>query len=251
MAETISKLFGPLAHPLTAPPVAPLPEADLPEHGDAAASWSYDALKLALDGTLAALVLIMTAPVVLLAAVLVKLTSRGPAFYTQVRVGRHERLFTIYKLRTMTVDSEAATGAVWCRAGDPRVTPLGRLLRATHIDEFPQLLNVLRGEMSLIGPRPERPEIVNTLETKIDGYMRRLEVLPGISGLAQIQLPPDTCLEEVRRKLICDLHYIGHRSIGLDLRIMICTGVFLAGVPLRWSRRLLRIPEPLQTARAS
>lgn len=205
----------------------------------------YLAFKPVLDAVLAALLLFLTAPLVLLGALLVRLTSRGAAFYTQERMGRDGQPFVIYKLRTMYLNSEAATGAVWSYAGDPRVTPLGRILRATHIDEFPQLLNVLWGEMSLSGPRPERPEIVENLRSRIEGYTERLRVRPGITGLAQVQLPPDTCLEEVRQKLVCDRYYIEHLNAALDLRIMLCTGLFLCGVPLIWSRRWLRIPDPL------
>src|SRR5205085_8417032 len=120
---------------------------------------------------------------------------------------------------------EAGTGAVWAKKGDPRITPLGRLLRATHIDEFPQLLNVLRGDMSLTGPRPERPEIVEYLRSKVPGYSDRLRVRPGITGLAQVQLPPDVNLEGVWKKLVCDMHYIEHFSGWLDWRILLCTGL--------------------------
>jgi lipopolysaccharide/colanic/teichoic acid biosynthesis glycosyltransferase len=195
------------------------------------------------------ILLVLTAPVVLLAAIAVKLTSRGPAFYTQTRVGQDGQLFTIYKLRTMAHNCEARTGAVWSVRGDPRVTLVGKFLRATHIDEFPQLINVILGHMSLIGPRPERPEIVTVLQDKIDGYTDRLEVRPGITGLAQVQLPPDVDLNGVRRKLACDRYYIQHLSAGLDLRIGLCTLLLMLGVPLSLSRRLLRIPQPLNGLR--
>jgi lipopolysaccharide/colanic/teichoic acid biosynthesis glycosyltransferase len=116
---------------------------------------------------LALIGLILTAPIVLLAAVLIKLTSRGPAFYTQVRVGKDGRLFTIYKLRTMFHHAEAATGPIWSAPGDCRISPIGKILRASHLDELPQLFNVLLGHMSLIGPRPERPEIVQKLQSRM------------------------------------------------------------------------------------
>lgn len=212
----------------------------------AARPRGYEAYKPWIDFALAAALLVVTAPVVLLAALLVKLTSRGPAFYTQVRVGQDGRLYTIYKLRTMVRDSESGTGAVWAKEGDPRVTAVGRILRATHIDELPQLINVLWGDMSLSGPRPERPEIVDYLKTKIPNYVERLRVRPGITGLAQVQLPPDVNLRGVRNKLVCDLHYIEHLGAWLDWRILACTGLFFLGVPLAVSRRLLCIPEPLR-----
>ena len=150
----------------------------------------------------------LAAPLILLAMALVKLTSRGPAIYRQVRAGLGGRPFTIYKIRTMAHDCEARTGPVWATADDPRVTPLGRFLRRSHLDELPQLWNVLRGEMSLVGPRPERPEFVAQLQRAIPDYRRRLQVPPGVTGLAQVQLPPDTDLAGVRRKLVYDLYYI-------------------------------------------
>jgi lipopolysaccharide/colanic/teichoic acid biosynthesis glycosyltransferase len=200
----------------------------------------------AADRTLALIAFVMLAPLLVLAAILVKLTSRGPAVYGQVRVGKDGALFTLYKLRTMYHNSEAESGVVWSTSGDPRVTPVGRVLRATHIDELPQLINVLRGEMSLIGPRPERPEIVEFLRARIERYEERLAVLPGISGLAQVQLPPDVDLDGVRRKLVCDRYYIHHRGAWLDLRILICTALFFVGIRLHFSRRFLRIAEPLR-----
>lgn len=210
-------------------------------------SW-YWSCKPFVEAALALTLLLVSAPITLLAALLVKLTSRGSAFYSQIRVGRGGRPFQIFKLRTMYKDSEVKTGVVWSMKGDPRVTRIGRILRATHIDEFPQLFNVLMGEMSLSGPRPERPEIVQYLQTKIANYTDRLQVRPGITGLAQVQLPPDVDLAGVRRKLTCDLYYIQHFSAWLDGRIMICTGLFLLGIPLAWSRPLLLIPDPLLTA---
>lgn len=208
-------------------------------------SW-YISYKPVFDFVLALWLLIITSPLTLIAALLVKLTSRGPAFYSQRRVGFRGKLFTIFKLRTMVVDSESETGAVWAKKGDTRITPIGRVLRATHVDEFPQLVNILLGQMSLIGPRPERPEIVDYLQQKIDGYTDRLQVRPGITGLAQVQLPPDVDLAGVKRKLVCDVHYIKNFAAGLDLRILLCTGFLLIGIPLSVSRRLLYIPEPLK-----
>ncbi|MGH7128862.1 MAG: sugar transferase, partial [Planctomycetaceae bacterium] len=142
-----------------------------------------------MDFGAALVLLLLVAPVVLAAALLVKLTSRGPAFYLQTRLGRNGREFRLLKLRTMVHNAEALTGAVWAQKNDPRVTRVGNVLRNTHIDEFPQLLNVLLGHMSLVGPRPERPEIVAGLEWKLPNYRDRLHVRPGITGIAQLNLP--------------------------------------------------------------
>src|SRR5262249_20718427 len=154
----------------------------------------------------------------------------GPAIYSQVRLGRGGRPFLIYKLRTMYHKCEAETGPQWCAKGDPRVTPVGRFLRTTHIDELPQLWNVLRGDMSLVGPRPERPEIIDELERHLAGYRNRLSVKPGVTGLAQIQLPSDTTVESVREKLILDLCYVQRFGAWLDFRIQVGTILYLAGV---------------------
>src|SRR5439155_3688120 len=135
------------------------------------------------------------------AALLITLSSPGPVVYTQTRLGRSGRRFTIYKLRTMRHNCEAASGIRWATKGDSRVTRVGKMLRATHIDELPQLVNVIRGDMSLVGPRPERPEIAAGLAQAIRDYPLRHRVRPGVTGLAQIQLQADTDLGSVRRKL--------------------------------------------------
>jgi lipopolysaccharide/colanic/teichoic acid biosynthesis glycosyltransferase len=168
----------------------------------------------------------------------VKLTSRGPAFYSQFRLGLNGRPFRIYKIRTMRQDAERHSGACWSTRGDPRVTLLGRFLRKTHLDELPQLWNVLRGDMSLVGPRPERPEFVPTLERAIPGYRDRLLVRPGVTGLAQVRLEADTDLDSVRRKLLYDLEYVRTVSLWLDVRLVICTAFHMAGVPYRTLGRL-------------
>ena len=141
-----------------------------------------------------------------------RLTSPGPAIYTQKRLGKDGVPFTIYKLRTMRHDCERATGPRWAARRDSRVTPVGRVLRALHLDELPQFWNVLRGDMSLVGPRPERPEIAAVLTQSIPDYPLRLAVRPGLTGLAQVQFPADTDLESVRRKLDADLRYIDRRG---------------------------------------
>jgi lipopolysaccharide/colanic/teichoic acid biosynthesis glycosyltransferase len=210
----------------------------------------YPPVKAAADTVIAALLFVVALPVVLLAALLVKLTSRGPAFYTQSRLARGGRSFKIYKLRTMIHNCESLTGPRWAMPGDPRVTAIGRFLRATHLDELPQLLNVLRGEMSLVGPRPERPEFVPELERALPAYRQRLNVKPGVTGLAQLQLPPDTDIGSVRRKLAHDLYYIRHLSLWLDLRLIVGTGLYALGVSYRVLRRLLGIPGSTQIERA-
>jgi lipopolysaccharide/colanic/teichoic acid biosynthesis glycosyltransferase len=187
-------------------------------------------LKTAFDYSLAAVLLILTAPLVAFCAVLVRLTSRGPAFYSQQRVGQFGRVFTIYKLRTMYHQCERLTGPKWSVPGDPRVTPVGRVLRACHVDELPQLVNVLRGQMSLIGPRPERPEIAAQLARSIEDYNARSSVLPGITGHAQVHLPPDTSVADVRDKVRLDRHYLGRLSFWFDLVTLARTGLKVAGL---------------------
>jgi lipopolysaccharide/colanic/teichoic acid biosynthesis glycosyltransferase len=206
--------------------------------------------KVAFDAALAAVGLVVGAPFLLLAFVLVKLTSRGPFLYSQTRLGLGGKPYTIYKVRTMAHNCESRSGARWSTPGDPRVTPVGRFLRQSKIDELPQLWNVLKGEMSLVGPRPERPEFVPQLERVIPHYRRRLEVRPGLTGLAQVQLPPDTDLTSVRRKLACDVWYVEHLSLWLDVRIVFATVGYVLKVPARLTCRLLGVPcgEPVQAA---
>jgi lipopolysaccharide/colanic/teichoic acid biosynthesis glycosyltransferase len=185
---------------------------------------SYFFWKGVFDWVLAFLLFILTMPVVLLAIGVVRLTSKGPGIYKQVRLGKDGRAFTIYKIRSMRADAELATGPVWAARKDNRVTPVGKFIRKTHIDELPQLYNVLRGEMSLIGPRPERPEFVNELEKRIDGYFFRLSVKPGVTGLAQLNQASDVNINDVRQKLVYDFEYIEKASFGFDCRI-ICGSV--------------------------
>ena len=174
--------------------------------------------------------LVLFLPVIALLVLVVRLTSRGPGLYNQIRVGKGGRAFVLYKIRTMRVDAEANTGPVWTSTKDPRVTTLGLILRATHLDELPQLLNVVRGEMSLVGPRPERPEFTQYLSKEIPGYVGRLRVQPGVTGLAQINLPPDTDLDSVRDKLVLDLEYVKQGGLWFDLRIIACTAFRLLGI---------------------
>jgi lipopolysaccharide/colanic/teichoic acid biosynthesis glycosyltransferase len=205
-------------------------------------SW-YMPVKAASEFVLALLLLAASAPLLLLALLLVKLTSRGPMVYAQTRVGRGGRPFTIYKVRTMTHECENLTGACWSKPGDSRITGVGRWLRRTHLDELPQLWNVLKGDMSLVGPRPERPEFVPSLAQAIPFYAGRLQVRPGVTGLAQVQLPPDTDLASVRLKLAYDLHYVRHTGPWLDVRIHLATLLHMVGVPFAIIRGLLWFPR--------
>jgi sugar transferase (PEP-CTERM system associated) len=166
---------------------------------------------------------VVFAPVMLLVALAVKLTSHGPILYRQRRVGQHGVPFEVYKFRSMVADAEASTGAVWASRDDPRVTPVGRFLRKTRLDELPQLFNVVKGEMSIVGPRPERPEFVRTLSEQIPFYRQRHFVKPGITGWAQINHKYGDTLEDTITKLEYDLYYIKNLSPALDAVIMFHT----------------------------
>lgn len=203
----------------------------------------YLPIRAVCDLLLALCVIVVSAPVIAIAALLVKLTSRGPAFYCQTRVGKHGRSFTLIKLRTMVHQAEAISGPVWAEQEDARVTPIGRFLRNTHLDEFPQLLNVLLGQMSLIGPRPERPEFVAKLEWDLPHYRTRLRLRPGITGLTQLLLPPDTDLDGVRRKLVFDMFYVRYVNPWLDLRILCSTACHLGKVICHYLWKLVALPR--------
>jgi len=190
--------------------------------------------------------LILTLPVMLLIAVAVKLTSKGPVLYRQNRVGHDRRrfggpgsesgrrrtdtggrVFTIYKFRTMYVDE--GRQQTWASADDPRITPVGRVLRRYRLDELPQFFNVVLGDMNIVGPRPEQPEIFQELRQQVEGYQQRQTVLPGITGWAQVNHHYDQCLDDVRRKVGLDLEYIRKRSPAEDLRIMVRTLPVMVG----------------------
>jgi lipopolysaccharide/colanic/teichoic acid biosynthesis glycosyltransferase len=204
---------------------------DIPCCSVPVARGRYLNAKQLLDRVLGAVLLVLSLPLLAILVLAVRLSSRGPAIYRQTRVGLGGRIFTMYKLRSMRTDAEAASGPRWASSGnDPRVTPLGYWLRRLHLDELPQLFNLVRGEMSLVGPRPERPEFVSILSQQIPGYLDRLRVMPGITGLAQVNLPPDTDLDSVRRKLLLDLEYIRSASPHLDLRLIGCTALRLVGL---------------------
>lgn len=190
---------------------------------------------------LAILMIVLVSPVMLITAVVIRLSSRGPVLYTQTRVGvdrrwsrsralnerRREDLggvpFTIFKFRSMRVDAEVNGHAVWAKKDDDRVTFIGKFIRKSRIDELPQLFNVLRGEMNIVGPRPERPSIFVRLREQILEYPLRQRVKPGITGLAQVSNPYDQNLDDVRRKVAFDLQYMQRQSMGEDIRIMLKT----------------------------
>jgi lipopolysaccharide/colanic/teichoic acid biosynthesis glycosyltransferase len=189
---------------------------------------AYQEIKFGVEWLAAVVLLVVASPLLLTLAFLVKFTSSGPAFYAQTRLGRGGRRYRIYKLRTMVHNAEAKTGPVWAAlSGDSRITPLGKLLRKTHLDELPQLINVLKGEMGLIGPRPERPEIAGQITRRVPQYDGRLAVRPGVTGLAQMLLPADDPADSgmagVRRKLACDLLYVRQAGLLMDLRVAVVT----------------------------
>ncbi|WP_027368218.1 TIGR03013 family XrtA/PEP-CTERM system glycosyltransferase [Desulfocurvibacter africanus] len=187
-------------------------------------------LKRSLDILCALSGLLLTLPLFPILALLIKIDSRGPVFFTQTRVGEHDKLFKVIKFRTMVHNAEATTGAVWSQKGDPRVTRVGRFLRVSRLDEIPQLLNMLRGDMSMVGPRPERPEFVQTLKRAVPFYSERHCVKPGLTGWAQVCYPYGSSVEDALEKLRYDLYYIKNFSLVLDLRIILRTvGVVLFG----------------------
>jgi lipopolysaccharide/colanic/teichoic acid biosynthesis glycosyltransferase len=205
------------------------------------AAQRSEALNRLLNVFIAVLALIVLGPVMVLIALAVKLTSRGPVFYVQDRVGVDRRRravspgedrrrsnvggrpFRILKFRSMREDAEAGTGAVWATQQDPRVTPVGDFLRKTRLDELPQLINVVLGDMNIVGPRPERPSIFAELRENIDGYQLRQQARPGITGWAQINHSYDSSLDDVRVKIQLDLEYLARQSLAEDLKIMMRT----------------------------
>lgn len=174
------------------------------------------------DIVLSLALLLFTLPLMLLTALLIRLDSPGPVFYRQQRVGLHGRLFTLFKFRSMRLDAEAR-GPVWAASGDARITRVGAVIRLARIDELPQLVNVLRGEMGLIGPRPERPHFVAQLAVAMPLYRERARVKPGLTGWAQVNYPYCASVEDARVKLSYDLYYVRHRSLKLALRILFAT----------------------------
>jgi lipopolysaccharide/colanic/teichoic acid biosynthesis glycosyltransferase len=202
---------------------------------------TYFKWKRYVDFPIALFLSIIALPIVVVAVLLVRLTSPGPGIYKQIRLGLDGKPFTIYKIRSMRADAEAGTGAVWAAKVDNRVTAIGKILRKTHIDELPQLLNVLNGDMSLVGPRPERPEFVVELEKRIEGYAYRFYVKPGLTGLAQLNQEPDVDLNDVRRKLVFDFDYIESSTFWFDVRVIICTSLKVLNLCRESTLRFFRL----------
>ncbi len=210
----------------------------LREGAHAAAPLAESGARRTLNVLVALLGMLITLPLWILIAIAIKLTSRGPIFYDQTRVGLDQRgtgiqgndprrkrdlggrPFRIYKFRTMTTDAERGTGPVWAERDDARVTQVGRVLRQYRLDELPQLINVLKGDMNVVGPRPERPTIVANLRETIPNYQSRHRVRPGITGQAQVKLQYDSCLDDVKRKIDYDLEYLHRHGFWADLKIM-------------------------------
>jgi lipopolysaccharide/colanic/teichoic acid biosynthesis glycosyltransferase len=218
------------------------------------AEGTDDPLRRALNITVAAVGIVLVAPLMVGIALLIKLTSPGPVFYTQPRVGverrsrgqvsgnnkRHRdfggRLFNIYKFRTMVVTAQGSGNGteVWATPNDPRVTPLGRILRLYRLDELPQLINVLRGDMNVVGPRPEQPAIFAQLRQQIESYQERQRVRPGITGWAQVNQSYDRSVGDVHRKVAYDLQYIARQSVLEDVKILMRTLPVVLGKRGAW-----------------
>lgn len=180
-------------------------------------------VKRIIDLIISFIILIVASPLFFIVAVAIKIDSRGPVFYRQERCGLNSKLFKVIKFRSMRQDAEKATGPVWSQKEDPRVTKVGKFLRKVRLDEIPQFMNVLKGEMSLVGPRPERPFFVEKLSEEIPYYTRRLKVRPGITGWAQVKHKYDESIEDVKEKIKFDLFYIENMSLRMDFKIMIRT----------------------------
>lgn len=179
----------------------------------------YPYLKEIFDKIFALILLLLLSPLIFFISILIRITSSGPSLLVQKRLTTDGKIFDMYKFRTMYKDAEKQSGAVWAKTKDPRITRFGKFLRKTRFDELPQLVNVIKGDMSLVGPRPERPEMVRKLEEVFPYFSRRHHVKSGITGLAQIAQGYASCNESYRRKLALDLLYVRNRCLLLDLRI--------------------------------
>lgn len=188
----------------------------------------FQEFKRFFDIIVGAMGLVLALPVIGLTALLIKIVSPGPVFFRQERVGWGGDIFEIYKMRTMNIDAEKHTGPIWAKEDDPRLIRFGRLIRKMHIDELPQLFNVLKGDMSIVGPRPERPVFVEELSQKIPDYRKRINVRPGITGLAQVWHKYDETVQDVKKKVKYDLLYIREMCLMVDIRILLNTIVVSA-----------------------
>lgn len=183
----------------------------------------YDKVKRIIDATLVFLLLLLTSPLWPFIALSIKLEDKGPIFYSQERIGKDRKPFLLIKFRSMKEGAEKETGAVWAEKEDPRITKIGKFLRKTHLDEIPQMINILKGDISLVGPRPERPEFVEQLEKEIPYYHIRHLIKPGFTGWAQIKFRYGRSIEDSFEKFQYDLYYLKNRSLILDLRILLKT----------------------------
>lgn len=183
----------------------------------------YHQFKRTFDVMVSSLGIVVAAPVIGMTAIVIKTVSPGPVFYKQERVGQGGKTFKIYKMRTMRLDAEKNSGPVWAKKDDPRLIKYGKLIRKMHLDELPQLYNVLKGEMSIVGPRPERPIFVEELSTEISDYKKRLQIRPGITGLAQVWNKYDETIQDVKKKVKYDLLYIREMCFMVDMRILLRT----------------------------
>jgi lipopolysaccharide/colanic/teichoic acid biosynthesis glycosyltransferase len=199
--------------------------------------------KLMTDRVVAASILTATLPILAVCWLLIRCSSAGPAVTRQQRIGRNGRCFDLLKLRTLVQDVDLRSGSVPAAPSDPQLTRVGVFLRKINLDELPQIWNVLRGDMSLVGPRPERPESAYMLSHYVPGYQRRHAVKPGITGLAQVNLPPEGNLDDVRRKLTLDLEYIRRSSVMLDFRLMVHLGAKMFGCSPAIACRLLGLEQ--------
>jgi exopolysaccharide biosynthesis polyprenyl glycosylphosphotransferase len=180
-------------------------------------------IKRLMDITVSALILLGGAPLWIILGLIIRATSSGPAIYRQVRVGQNGKNYTMLKFRSMHSDAEKRAGPQWATEDDPRITPVGRFIRKTRLDEIPQFINVLKGEMSLVGPRPERPFFVEQLKKEIPWYVRRIKMKPGITGWAQVKHKYDSSIEDVKQKVLYDLYYFENMSLALDVKIILRT----------------------------
>jgi len=209
-------------------------EVIAPSAGTASNAKLYSVVKTMIDVVGSIIALIVLSPLLFLVALFIKISSQGPVFFRQTRVGQYGRLFEIYKFRTMKMDAEKYSGPVWASKNDNRLIPGGNFLRKSKIDEIPQFINVLKGEMSIIGPRPERPFFVERLKEQIPDYEKRLKIKPGITGLAQVLHRADETIKDVRKKIKYDLLYIKKMCLFTDVRILAKTVRFvLTGVVAR------------------